>query len=94
MEFEAEGFKTLPETTAWAQANTFDLLISDNHISSDVHAGDVLKALTEIKGKTFKSFVLTNHVDPQTIASIKQAGFDDIIEKPITVEKLKKVAGL
>lgn len=94
MEFQAEGFKTLPEAIDWAKNNTFDLLLSDYYISNEVHAKDVLKAMIDLKGNNFKSIVLTNHVDEPTIAATKGAGFDGILEKPLSLEKLKSVVGI
>lgn len=91
MEFKAEGFKTLPEAVEWAKLNPFDVLLSDYYISNEVQAQDVLKALVDIKGKTFKSFVLTNYLDNAKVAALKEAGFDSIIEKPLTLEKFKSL---
>lgn len=93
MEFQAEGFKTLPEALTWARSNEFDLLVSDNYITNNVQAADVLKALIEVKGKTFKSVVLTNHADDQMKAAILAAGFDGIIDKPLSLDKLKEAIG-
>ena len=89
MEFQAEGFKSLPEAITWAKSNEFDVLVSDNYISNNVQAADVLKAMIEVKGKTFKSVVLTNHADDQMKTTIFRAGFDGIIDKPLSLDKLK-----
>ncbi|HEY3430278.1 MAG TPA: response regulator [Cyclobacteriaceae bacterium] len=89
MEYQAEGFKTLSDTLQWAQTNEFDLLISDNYISSTVRAEDVLKAIMEVKPKSYKAVVLTNFMDEPTLSRVKAAGFDGVIEKPLTLEKLK-----
>ena len=94
MEFKAEGFKTLPEALEWAKSNPFDVLISDFYLDNQVSASDVLNALRELKGNIFKSFVLTNYVDETRKAELKKAGFDGIIEKPLTVEKFKSIAGI
>jgi DNA-binding NtrC family response regulator len=88
--YQAEGFKTLPEAVEWAKANPFDVLLSDYYISKQVLAPDVLKAIIEVKGKTFKSFVLTNYIDQTKVAALKEAGFDSIIEKPLSLENIKK----
>jgi CheY-like chemotaxis protein len=93
MEFQAEGFNTLPEAMQWAQSNSFDVLLSDYHLDNQLNAGDVLKALTELKGKSFKSFVLTNFIDPSKVAEVTKAGFDGVIEKPISLEKFKSKVG-
>jgi len=94
MEFKAEGFKTLPEALEWAKGNSFDVLLSDYYVSDDVHAQDVLKAIVEIKGKTFKSVVLTNYLDPTKMEALRAAGFDGLIEKPLSLEKFKIILGV
>jgi len=51
----------------------------------------VLKELLSVKGPTFKAFVLSNFVDDKQIRELKDAGFIDIIYKPLTLEKFKTV---
>jgi DNA-binding NtrC family response regulator len=94
MEFKVEGFNTLPEALEWAKVNSFDILVSDYHLGKGIHAPDVLKSLSDLKGKTFKSFVLTNHVDHEKTEELNRAGFNGVIEKPLSLEKFKSVAGL
>lgn len=91
MEYKAEGFKTLAEAMDWAKANPFDVLISDYYLDDRVSAEDVLKAFVDLKGKTFKSFVLTNYIDSTKMAELKNAGFDGVLSKPLTLEKIKEV---
>lgn len=91
LEFKTEGFKTLAEAIGWAKANTFDVLISDYYIDDRVSAEDVLKAFIDLKGKTFKSFVLTNYIDSSKVTELKNVGFDGILSKPLTLEKIKEV---
>jgi DNA-binding NarL/FixJ family response regulator len=91
IEYKAEGFKTLAEAIDWAKVNTFDLLISDYYIDDRVSAGDVLKAIVDLKGKTFKCFVLTNYIDPTKVTDLMNVGFDGILSKPLTLEKFKEV---
>jgi DNA-binding NtrC family response regulator len=93
MEYPAEGFKTLLEAQAWANSNSFDVLLSDYYISNQVQAEDVLQALSQIKGNTFKSFVLSNHIDDANTATLQAAGFNGVIEKPLTLEKFKSALG-
>lgn len=93
-EFQVEGFTTLSEATEWAKNNSFDILISDYYLSKGQHALDVLKALTDLKGKTFKAYVLTNYIDDGKIAELKQAGYNGVIDKPIVMEKFKSAVGL
>ena len=94
MEFKAEGFNALPEALQWASANPFDVLLSDYYLDKQLNASDVLKALVDLKGKSFKSFVLTNFIDESKVAEILSAGFDGVIEKPLSLEKFKKNVGL
>jgi DNA-binding NtrC family response regulator len=91
LEHEVEGFSTIPEAVAWAQANAFDVLLSDYYLGTGVHAHDVLKALLEVKGKTFKAFVLSNHIDDKQADDLKKVGFTGMIEKPLSLEKFKVV---
>jgi DNA-binding NtrC family response regulator len=93
LEYQAEGFKTLPEALEWAKVNPFDVLISDYYISKQINAADVLKAFLEVKGKTFRAFVLTNYIDQSKVAALIEAGFDSVIEKPLSVENIKKALG-
>ena len=92
MAYSVEGFGTLDDALLWAKGNAFDVLVSDYYLGGSTHAPDVLRELVALKGKTFKSFVLTNHVDEEKIAELKAAGFDGVIEKPLSIEKFK--AGL
>jgi DNA-binding NarL/FixJ family response regulator len=93
-EFQIEGFTTLAEALEWAKNNPFDILVSDYYLSKGQHAMDVLKAMIDLKGKTFKAYVLTNYIDDGKITELKQAGYDGIIDKPIVMEKFKKAVGL
>jgi CheY-like chemotaxis protein len=94
MEFKAEGFNTLPEALQWAKTNSFDVLLSDYYLDKQLHAIDVLRTLLDLKGKSFKSFVLTNFIDESKVAEIISAGFNGVIEKPLTLEKFKSKVGL
>jgi DNA-binding NtrC family response regulator len=94
MAFNVEGFNTLADAVTWAQSNSFDVLVSDYNLGGNIHAHDVLKALQAVKGTTFKSYVLTNHVDNNQADAILRAGFHGIIEKPLSLEKFKEVTNL
>ena len=89
-----EGFNTLPDALQWAGSNSFDILVSDYNLGKGVHAFDVLKALQELKGKTFKAVVLTNHVDPTIVSELISSGFDAVIEKPLSIDKFQKTIGV
>ena len=94
MEFNVEGFNTLHEALEWARLNSFDILVSDYHLGGGIHAPDVLKAMENLKGKTFKSFVLTNYIDAEKSSELSRVGFNGVIDKPLSLENFKKVAGL
>jgi DNA-binding NtrC family response regulator len=94
MEFQVTGFNSVKEALAWAQTNSFDVLVSDFNLDAGLQAHQVLKSLREIKGNTFRAFVLTNHVDSSQANTLMTAGFQDIIEKPLSLEKFKTAAGL
>lgn len=87
LQHEVEGFQTLPEAVEWAKNNSFDILLSDYYLATGVHAPDVLQAIVALKGKNFKAFVLSNHVDDKQTAQLKSAGFDGIIDKPLSIDK-------
>jgi CheY-like chemotaxis protein len=94
MEYQVEGFKSVPEAVQWAQTNSFDVLLSDYYLDQGLHANDVLKAILEVKGKTFKSYVLTNYIDDNKMNELKQAGFNGVIDKPIDLAKFKSIVGV
>jgi CheY-like chemotaxis protein len=93
MEHQAEGFNTLAEALEWAKQNSFDILVSDYYLKDHMSAHDVLKAMYELKGQTFKSVVLTNFVENDKLAELKGAGFDGVIEKPLSLVKFKEALG-
>ncbi|MBS1680131.1 MAG: response regulator [Bacteroidetes bacterium] len=93
-EFQVHGFNTLDEAVAWARNNPFDVLISDYYLDRGMTAQNALKALEEIKGKNFKSVVLTNYSDHKRVAEIMAAGFTGVVDKPLELAELKKIIGL
>ncbi len=88
-EFEVEGFASLEEGLDWIKINTFDVALLDYYLGPGIFANDVLKKLVAIKGNTFKAYVLSNYVDDKQIQDLKEAGFIDVILKPITAESFK-----
>jgi DNA-binding NtrC family response regulator len=94
MAYQVEGFNTVSDAIQWAKNNPFDVLVSDFNLAPNVFAHDLLQSLLEIKGPTFKAYVLTNHVDDTQAATLRAAGFHDIIEKPLSLEKFKAITGL
>ena len=91
LEYQVEGFTTAPEALAWAKENTFDVALIDYYLGQNLYAHNVLKDLIAIKGLTFKAFVLSNFVDEKQIRELKDAGFSDIIYKPLTLDKFKNL---
>ena len=94
MEHEVAGFTAIPEALEWVKINSFDILVSDYHLGKDFHAHDLLKAIRAIQDNTFKSFVLTNHIDDAMKAALMGAGFSAVIEKPLSLDKFKSATGL
>ena len=91
LEFEAEGFTAIDEVARWVKNNSFDVLLCDFYLDKGQTAHHVLKEITAIKEKTFKAFVLSNHIDSTQALELTAAGFDAIIEKPLTLEHFKSV---
>ena len=89
LEFQVEGFTSLPEIVVWAKTNTFDVALIDYYLGPGLFAHHVLKELLALRGPTFRAFVLSNHVDENQTRELKEAGFADIIDKPLTLEKFK-----
>jgi DNA-binding NarL/FixJ family response regulator len=94
LEFKVEGFTTIPAAVEWSRNNSFDVLLSDYYLGTGLHAQNALKELIKIKGRTFKALVLSNHIDENQAKQLRDAGFDGIIEKPLSLEKFKAVTGI
>jgi DNA-binding NtrC family response regulator len=90
MEYQADGFNTIAEALEWAKNNPFDVLVSDYYLKDHQSAHDVLKSMREAKGNTFKSIVVTNYVENDKLSELKGAGFDGVIEKPLSLDKFKE----
>jgi DNA-binding response OmpR family regulator len=88
MEFDVTAFTTSAETMQWIKDNNFDVALIDYYLGPDL-GSHLLKSIVAVKGKTFKAFLLTNFVDPQQVLALKAEGFDDVIFKPLSTEKLK-----
>jgi DNA-binding NtrC family response regulator len=93
LEFETTGFTSVKDAIAWAQDNDFDVAIIDYYLSPGVFANHVLEQLVALKGNTFKSYVVSNYIDGQQARELKDAGFTDIIYKPLTLEGFKAKIG-
>ena len=89
-EFDVTGFTTSKDALAWAKENTFEVALIDYYLGPDIGL-DVLKELVALKGKSFRAFLLTNFVDPQQVLNLKTQGFDDVIFKPLSTDKVKSL---
>ena len=90
LEFDVAGFTSIEDATNWAQQNDFDVAVIDYYLAPGIYANHFLTELKSIKGDSFKSFVVSNYVDEKQSAELKQAGFTDIIYKPLTLEGFKE----
>jgi CheY-like chemotaxis protein len=88
LEFDVTAFTTSAESLEWAAQNDFDIALIDYYLGPDL-GSQLLKDIVAKKGKNFKAFLLTNFVDPQQVLSLKAEGFDDVIFKPLSTDKLK-----
>lgn len=91
LEFDAHGFTTSEEALAWAKDNDFDVVIIDYYLTTTLTADMVLKQLQALKPGMYKAYVLTNYVDQPQTEQLKSAGFDDVLMKPITLERFKEL---
>jgi DNA-binding response OmpR family regulator len=89
LEFDVEGFTSLEDALSWAQNNTFDVALIDYYLGPNLYAHNALTELKAAKGNTFKAFVLSNFVDSKQSSELRDAGFVDIIYKPLTIEAFK-----
>lgn len=90
LEFEVQGFTSLPEALQWVQQNSFDIVLIDYYLGTNLYAYDALKQILAVKPDITKAFVLSSHVDDSQYQELKKVGFKDVIEKPITLEKFKQ----
>ena len=87
-EFEVTGFTSPTEAFSWATTNSFDIAIIDYYLDNGILGVNVLKELRQKKGKAFKAILLTNHVEDDQLAQLKESGFDNIIYKPVSLQKV------
>jgi DNA-binding NtrC family response regulator len=90
-EFEVNGFNKLSDALAWVQSNEFDVALIDYYLDDGVVGLDILKKIQEIKGRSFKAILLSNHVDDDQLKKLRAEGFHNVIFKPISLEKFKEV---
>ena len=90
LEFETVGFTSVNDAVAWARDHDFDVAVIDYYLSPGVYANHVLAQLIDLKGRTFKAYVVSNYVDERQAQELRDAGFTDVIYKPLTVEGFKE----
>jgi CheY-like chemotaxis protein len=88
LEFDVTAFTTSREAIPWAKENQFDIALIDYYLGPDL-GSQVLKQIVASREKNFRAFLLTNFVDAQQVLALKAEGFDDVIFKPLNIEKLK-----
>ena len=94
-EFEVEGFTTLNECVAWAANNEFDAVLIDYYLDTDTFASDVLIALQKVKSSPIRNaFVLSSYVDSKQFNDLRKAGFEDVINKPISLNVVRAKLGV
>lgn len=89
-DFEVIAFSVPREAIEWAKENSFEVALIDFYLGAQL-GSEVLKAILALKEKNFKAFVLTNFVDPGQVLALKAEGFDDVIFKPLTTDKIKSI---
>ena len=89
LEFDTAGFTSSKDAVLWAQTNDFDVAMIDYYLGPGIFAENLLRELIALKGLTFKAFVVSNYVDEKQTMDLKQAGFHEIIYKPLTLETFK-----
>lgn len=94
-EFDVEGFTTLKDCLIWATSNDFDAVLIDYYLDTDLHATDVLSALQKIKAAPIRNaFVLSSFVDNNQLKKLKDAGFEGVINKPISLDVVRARLGI
>jgi DNA-binding NtrC family response regulator len=88
LRYETEGFTSVSVLLEWVKSNSFDAIFIDYYLENGMVAGDLLKKLREVKGDTFKAFVLSNYVDDRQVQELKDQGFVNVLFKPLEIEKL------
>lgn len=94
-EFDVAGFTTVGECVAWAREHEFDVVLIDYYLGTDVYAPAALAALQAVKPQRIShAFVLSSFIDSSQLKQLKQAGFTDVINKPISLAALRQKLGL
>lgn len=94
LEFSVEGFTTVDEAMMWIQNNPYDVVLIDYYLGPNVYAHQVLEKIKSLKGLPPRAFVLSNFVDDEQTKELLDAGFHEIISKPLTLEKFKTLINL
>ena len=88
-DFEVTGFTSPREAIEWCTSNPFDVAIIDYYLDNGVLGIHVLKDLRKISN-SFKAILLTNHLEEDQAKEMVGAGFDKIVYKPVSLEKVKE----
>jgi len=90
-EFRVEGFTTMEEAVAWSSANDFDAILIDYYLGPDTYATHVLKALQALKPLPIRNaYVLSNYVNNAQASELRAAGFEGVIDKPISLTAVRR----
>ena len=90
LEYEIHGFTSMKQSVEWATHNDFDIVLIDYYLGPGIYATEMLKEISSIAKKPFRPFVLSNYVDDKQVLELKNAGFEEIIYKPLTLESFRK----
>jgi len=90
LEYEIQGFTSLKETVEWVRDNDFDVVLIDYYLGPGIYATEMLKQIMPICKKPVRPFVLSNYVDDKQILELKNAGFEDVIYKPVTLDSFRR----
>ncbi len=90
-----KGFCSFKELREWLDRGSFkppDLVLIDLHLGGDEKGEDVLKFLKETLGESKIKYIAFT-ADVEKKENLYKIGFDDVIYKPITREKMEKLLG-
>jgi DNA-binding NarL/FixJ family response regulator len=94
-EFQVECFTTLTDAIAWSMDNEFDAALIDYYLGPDTYATHVITALQNVKQRPIRNaFVLTSYVDSKQVQELMAAGFEGIINKPVSLEVVRSKLGV
>jgi len=87
----SDGLQTISRyKEALQQQNPFDIIIMDLTIPGGMGGKQAVQKILEIN-KNAKVIVSSGYASGSVLANYKSYGFVDLVDKPYTVDKLKKV---